>query len=152
MVRQSVAPILVAGVLFLPTACVRSAPPEVRPSEGGTRSSASEPSPSSHPPPQPARVPPVDLASLRDVPARPAFGTPYPFDLYTHCGIELAQFAGANWRAERPFAGPLPGYIAGTLELLAEDHARFVIDKRQFDTSLEVIYYRKTAEPVPACK
>jgi hypothetical protein len=97
-------------------------------------------------------VPPVGLASLRDLPARPAIGTPYPFDLYTHCGIELAQFAGANWRAERPFDGPLPGYIAGTMTLLDRDAARFVVDKQHFQTSLEVIHYRKITEAVPACK
>jgi hypothetical protein len=92
------------------------------------------------------------MANIRALPATAAVGRAYPFDLYAHCGIDLVRFGGANWRAESPYGDGLPGYIAGTMELLDGDTARFVIDQRHFASRVEVIVYHKTAEQVPLCQ
>ncbi|MBX6748086.1 MAG: hypothetical protein IRY85_00190 [Micromonosporaceae bacterium] len=105
-----------------------------------------------YPPYVPADVEPFDMTNIRGLPPAPELGVAYPFELYAHCGIELVQFAGATWRAEQPYHGALPGYIAGTLELLDAETARFVIDQDHFASEVEVIIYRKTSDDVPTCK
>jgi hypothetical protein len=71
-------------------------------------------------------------------------GTPYPFKLFTHCGILGAYFDARFWRAEPQLSdgsgNPPPGwgnpYEVGEMRLLSRDvsefrsrtdsHARFV--------------------------
>jgi hypothetical protein len=68
-----------------------------------------------------------------DVPPRAEVGVPYPFDLYTHCGIHGADVAGDWFAAEPPLVegpgSPPPGwddpFQRGTLTLESEDEAVF---------------------------
>jgi len=106
------------------------------------------------PPHEPAMVDPTDPFHPRDLPAEPEIGTVYPFDLYTHCGVDLVSFAGRTWRAEPPGIAALPGpYVAGTMQLLDHATARFVIDQRHVQTDREVIlfYWTPDAE-APTCR
>jgi hypothetical protein len=62
-------------------------------------------------------------------------GKPYPFQLYTHCGVEYAvDFDAALWDLADPAwqsqnGNPPPGignpYQGGTMTLVDADHARF---------------------------
>jgi hypothetical protein len=60
-------------------------------------------------------------------------GQPYPYTLYTHCGIRSAYFDGRRWIAEpilskdnvNPPAGWGNPFDRGSMELVAEDLARF---------------------------
>jgi hypothetical protein len=76
--------------------------------------------------------------ATRSGPPQAELGVAYPFDLYTHCGIRGARFAGREWTAIRPAADPqrLPdstgitrytGYIAGTMTLVRPDLLRFTL-------------------------
>jgi hypothetical protein len=105
------------------------------------------------PPYTPATVEPTDTGALRTLPADAVPGTAYPFDLYTHCGVDLVQFAGRAWRAEPADDGTLPGpYLAGTMELLDHATARFVIDQRYVQTNREVIVFSWVPDAtVPLC-
>jgi hypothetical protein len=64
-------------------------------------------------------------------------GTPYPYDLYVHCGVQYTQFRGRWWHATPEKIAPpiLPdehgmyvytGFVSGTMTLVATDLARFV--------------------------
>jgi len=106
------------------------------------------------PPHEPAMVDPTDPFHPRDLPAEPEIDIVYPFDLYTHCGVDLVSFAGRTWRAEPPGIAALPGpYVAGTMQLLDHATARFVIDQRHVQTDREVIlfYWAPDAE-APTCR
>jgi hypothetical protein len=105
---------------------------------------AAEPTPAAGRPPAADPIDPIDPIDPvhpRQGPASPAVGTPYAFDLYTHCGGEYTRFAGRTWRADNPPGNPVPradaagvtrvtGYVYGTMTLLAADQAEFVIDPR----------------------
>lgn len=93
---------------------------------------------------------PVDLNHLRTVPPHPALHTAYPFDLYTHCGIDVVQFAGGTWRATVPVTNGLPGYVAGTLELLASDRARFIPAAGHDTGNVGVVDFVRTTSAPPA--
>ena len=103
-------------------------------------------------------------------PAQPAhrpggggIGGTYPFDLYTHCGIEYAPFGGKTWKAITPRPEPRPkagengitiynGYTAGTMTLVDTFTARFVVDLRYADVSEPVVGFELSERPAPACK
>jgi hypothetical protein len=57
------------------------------------------------PPYQPAIVPRNSTDPPRTLPDDPVIGVAYPFDLYSHCGIDLASFAGHVWRSVQPDDG-----------------------------------------------
>lgn len=68
----------------------------------------------------------------RTGPASPALGTPYPYDLYTHCGIHDAYFENRWWEADSPTqddpskgSNPYTGSLAGTMTLTSPTAARF---------------------------
>ncbi|MGW3911105.1 hypothetical protein ACWEBX_06155 [Streptomyces sp. NPDC005070] len=68
-------------------------------------------------------------------PAKPVRNKPYPYDIYTHCGIKWVRFGGRWWvldtvfpgveqvRGKRssPYAQSLPGYMT----LIGPDTANF---------------------------
>ena len=64
---------------------------------------------------------------------RVEIGNPYPYALYTHCGIRSAYFDGRRWIADPVLSvdnvNPPPGWgnpsDKGSMELVAEDLARF---------------------------
>jgi hypothetical protein len=71
--------------------------------------------------------------------------------MYAHCNGVWVRFGGSYWLAETPLAVSVMGYLAGTMELLAADTARFVIDLRYIDPAVypnlgEVIIYHQTTE------
>ena len=60
------------------------------------------------------------------------FNTPYPYILYTHCGVLWTYFNGRWWEASPPLvdsAGPPRGwgnpFDSGTMKLVSESLARF---------------------------
>jgi hypothetical protein len=68
----------------------------------------------------------------RTGPASPALGTPYPYDLFTHCGIHDAYFENRWWEADSPTlddpskgSNPYTGSLAGTMTLTSPTAARF---------------------------
>jgi hypothetical protein len=86
----------------------------------------------------------------------------YPFDLYTHCGIQYAQFGGRRWEAspsrpEPPARAGTDGvtrytrYTAGTMTLVGTDIARFVVDLRRAQSDEPVVTFFPTAQEPPAC-
>jgi hypothetical protein len=110
-----------------------------------------------------ALVEPVDPLNPRTGPAAAEVGRTYPFDLYTHCGIEYAPFGGKTWKAITP--GPEPrvkagedgvtvysGYTAGTMTLVDESTARFVVDLRYANVTDSVVDFEVSKEPAPGCK
>ncbi len=94
-----------------------------------------------HPPPDPAQ----------DGDAKT--GQPYEYRLYTHCGIEFAQFNGRYWRTEqltdKGGGNPPRGWDnpeqRGTMTLQRDDEAVFHDDRGH-----EVIF-RPTNERPPGC-
>ena len=67
-------------------------------------------------------------------------GKPYPYEMYTHCGIRAAYFDGRRWIADpilqKSDTNPLVGlpdppagwanpFDIGTMELVTDDRARF---------------------------
>jgi hypothetical protein len=63
----------------------------------------------------------------------PAAPLPFPFDLYTHCGIDEAQIGDVFFEAEKPIQDPATGfdnpYQKGTMTLLSPSRAVFKDDK-----------------------
>lgn len=110
-----------------------------------------------------ASVAPVDPRHPRTGPATAAVGTPYPFDLYVHCGGEFTRFAGNTWQTSTPPGNLQPrpepdgrtrvtGYLAGTMELVSADLARFVVDMRYVTAPRPVILFRPVTGSPPPCK
>ncbi len=101
----------------------------------------------------------------RTGPVEPKVGVPYPFDLYTHCGIRSAQFGGRQWQAAAPRPEPArrpgadgttqyTGYTAGTMTLLADGTLRFVItDPLAVGDGTSVVFMPLPAatKPPPPC-
>jgi hypothetical protein len=83
----------------------------------------------------PARFPVVHESGGDGVqrgPRQATIGTPYPFDLYIHCGLRNADFAGRWWQADPVDLNYQPrmhyrdaAYVPGTMTLVAADEARF---------------------------
>ncbi|HVF04333.1 MAG TPA: hypothetical protein VNA20_05810 [Frankiaceae bacterium] len=76
----------------------------------------------------------------------------YRYDLYTHCGIEFAQFDGRHWRTERLDDGsnnPPPGwnnpYQSGIVALLDRDLAEFR------GHNGKTLHFTPTDRPPPPC-
>ena len=85
--------------------------------------------------PDPEAGPPLNVETG---PTDPEVGVSYPFDLYTHCGIEFTTFGGLEWQAltPRPESDRIPGpdglvtytgYTAGSMTLVNEGLLRFRI-------------------------
>ncbi|MFE7132119.1 hypothetical protein ACFVIM_14775 [Streptomyces sp. NPDC057638] len=68
-------------------------------------------------------------------PARPEQQKPYPYDIYTHCGIKWVSFGGRWWVLDTVFPGaeqvqgkpapPHQQWIAGYMTLIGPDTATF---------------------------
>jgi hypothetical protein len=68
-------------------------------------------------------------------PAKPAQHKPYPYDIYTHCGIKWAKFGGRWWVLDTVFPGvqqvkgtPPPPHtqrLSGYMTLIGPDTADF---------------------------
>jgi hypothetical protein len=92
-------------------------------------------------------------------------GVAYPFDLYTHCGIEHASFAGREWTAARPLPEfkRLPnadglveytGYTKGTMTVVDESTLWFLVTDPYSSgegQSIEFTPLPPTAQPPPPC-
>lgn len=81
-------------------------------------------------------------------------GVTYPFDLYTHCGIQGADVAGVWFAADPPLvdgSGPPAGwddpYQRGTLELDSADEAVF-----RDDAGHEIVLRAAGSERPPLCE
>jgi len=102
-------------------------------------------------------LPPRTFASApQSGPAHPALGTPYAFDLFTHCGIRFATFGGRSWATAATLPEPtsLPdahgtvtytGYLAGYMILVAADEADFTTG------GSAPIVFHPTTLPQPLC-
>jgi hypothetical protein len=110
-----------------------------------------------------ALVEPVDPLNPRTGPAVAEVGRTYPFDLYTHCGIEYAPFGGKTWKAVTPLPEPrakagedgitvYSGYTAGTMTLVDASTARFVADLRYTEVAASVVEFEVSERPAPGCK
>jgi hypothetical protein len=86
----------------------------------------------------------------------------YPVDLYTHCGIGTARFAGRDWVAVRPAPDPqrLPnsagitqytGYVAGTMVLVRPDLLRFILTDPHAAGAGEAFDFVPAPGPGPPC-
>ena len=98
----------------------------------------------------------------RSAPAQAEIGVTYAFDLYTHCGIRTASFAGRDWTALRPAADPqrLPdsagitvytGYVAGTMMLVRADLLRFTITDPYAAGTGQTFDFVPAPGPPPLC-
>jgi hypothetical protein len=111
-------------------------------------------------PSQPAAtwsLPPRSFAGTpQSGPAHPALGTPYPYDLFTHCGIHYATFGGRTWATATALPEPTPtpdahgtttytGYLAGYMILVAADEADFTTG------GSTPIVFHPTTQTAPLC-
>jgi hypothetical protein len=153
MRRLPMAAALAAAALAGTSACGASG-------GGGAAATAATAEPQA---PKQALVEPVDPARPRTWPANGETGRTYPYDLYTRCGIEWAEFAGRTWRAEaarpEPMAKPAAngltvysGYTAGSLTLLDADTAYFLIDLRWAEAGDATVVFRPSKVEAPTCK
>lgn len=107
---------------------------------------------------------PIDPAHPRRGPDQAAVGTPYPFDLYTHCGGEYTTFAGRTWQTDDPPGNLLPradaagttkitGFVYGTMTLVEADRAQFVIDPSGVASPpAGPVVFHPADTPAPLCK
>ncbi|WP_155374427.1 hypothetical protein [Catellatospora vulcania] len=150
------AAMLLAG-LALAAGCAGQQQPGALAPPGATASPSAAPTPTVW-----ASVPPYTEGEERRGPAKPAVGTAYPFDLYVHCTGEFTRFGGRHWHSDSPPGdlSPRPGsngnrkitgFVAGTMELLDADTARFVIDTRYVETAQPVVLYQLALQTPPGC-
>lgn len=102
---------------------------------------------------------PASSSSTSAVPGTQV-GVSYPFDLYTHCGVEFARFGGRTWKVVQPvpdpdgspFARGAVNSLSGTVQLTDENTLRFTVaDDSQFLPG-EVVTFAPTSEAVPLCQ
>lgn len=95
---------------------------------------------------------PPPSSQYRTGPADPQVGVGYPFDLYTHCGIDFTRFGGRYWQAAAPLPEPSPlpdaqgvttytGYVSGVMTLVDQQTARFVVTDGSVTTNGQVIMF-----------
>ena len=97
-------------------------------------------------------------------PANPEIGVPYPYDLYTHCGVTFARFGGRVWRKDggvgvyvrRPREDGTvveDGYTGGTMTMIDENTIVFRVDEQLYETDrrVEFVYHPSDEEP-PWCQ
>jgi hypothetical protein len=152
MVRRAAALGVVALAMFA-AGCARPGAAAVAPPDSAVTANL----------PARALVEPVDPLNPRTGPAAAEIGRTYPFDLYTHCGIEYAPFGGKTWRAITPLPEPrakagedgitvYSGYTAGTMTLVDAATARFVVDVRYADVADSVVDFEISERSAPGCK
>jgi hypothetical protein len=152
MVRRAAA-LGVVALAMLAAGCARP----------GAAATAPPDSPATAKLPARALVEPVDPLNPRTGPGAAEVGRTYPFDLYTHCGIEYAPFGGKTWKAVTPLPEPrakagengitvYSGYTAGTMTLVDTSTARFVVDVRYADVDEPVVEFAVSDKPAPGCK
>lgn len=106
-------------------------------------------------------VPPFS-GSPRTGPATPQFGVAYPFDLYTHCGIDFAMFGGWYWQAIIALPDPrrtpdahgvttYTGYVSGLMTLVDQDTVQFVVHDPTVDINGQVVRFRSRSTQPPPC-
>jgi hypothetical protein len=86
-------------------------------------------------------------------------GVSYPFDLYTHCGVQFAAFGGQTWKVVQPVADPegtpfargAINYLPGTATLIDASTLRFVVADNSRTIPGEVVTFHPTSEPMPLC-
>jgi hypothetical protein len=151
---------LVVSYALLASGCAATEPSSAPGPPTGVAETSASPSPPS--PTLWASVPPYEQEKARLGPPEPILGTPYPFDLYVHCTGEFTRFGGRYWQTDAPPGDLRPrpepdgrtritGFIAGTMELLDSDTARFVMDTRYVASSQPVVLYRRTPQEPPGC-
>lgn len=94
-----------------------------------------EPAAPKPPAPDPDRVPRLCALDETEPPCGPGaeLGISYPYNVYTHCGVEYAVFDGRLWLLDPPLTdgsgNPPPGwdnpFQHGLMRLLADDLAEF---------------------------
>ena len=120
------------------------------------QSSAASSSGPSRTPPLPPRT--FDPGAPHSGPAHPALGTPYAFDLLTHCGIRYAHFDSRTWATATTLPEPTPspdahgtstytGYLAGYMTLVSVDQADFTTGASDF---APIVFHPATQIP-PLC-
>jgi hypothetical protein len=146
--------VILAGALFL-AGCARGEPVAAAAETAVSASSPAAAAPAAKP---------IDPAHPRRGPAKAAAGTPYSFDLYTHCGGEYTTFAGRTWRADNPPGNLLPradaagvtkitGFVYGTMTLVEADRAEFVIDPGGVARApAGPVVFHPADAPAPLCK
>jgi hypothetical protein len=142
--------LILTGLLVL-AGCAR---PQDRAPAGGDTVAAGSPAATSS----------TDSARPRVGPGEAAAGTPYPFDLYVHCGGQYTRFADRVWKADNPPGNLLPrpgadgttkvtGYVPGTMTLVSADRADFVVDAGSVvHPPAGPVVFRAVDEPLPLCK
>ncbi|MDX3230824.1 hypothetical protein [Streptomyces sp. ME19-01-6] len=88
-------------------------------------------------------------------PKHPKVQVAYPYDMYTHCGIEWADFGGKTWKISgvgpsisKRVEGDIPEgdtVGAGYMTLLSKDEA--VFEAADFPP----VYFKATKETPPRC-
>jgi hypothetical protein len=103
----------------------------------------------SQPSSEPAAAP-ILADSGGPVALHPEIGHDYTVRLYSQCGIEVAQFAGRRWKAERSIGSPVEvsgdNSTPGVVRLLDADTLLFTASGRDL-----VVVFRATTEPPRAC-
>jgi hypothetical protein len=113
--------------------------------------------------PAQALVEPADGDNPRTGPANAKVGETYPFDLFTQCGIDFAEFDGRTWRSEVPLPAPSPkvnpegvmaftGYTAGTMTLMDDATAYFLADLRYTDLAEPLVVFKPATGEPAACR
>ena len=85
----------------------------------------------------------------------PAIGRSYPFRLFIHCGVPVADFGGRAWQPVAPvpeYPGPRPvsgtatytGYVAGTMTLVNTRTLRFAADGSAVASPFSVVFKPST--------
>ncbi|MFI1442006.1 hypothetical protein [Streptomyces fructofermentans] len=86
-----------------------------------------------HGPTLPART--IDDDTWDKGPAKPRQQTPYPYDIYAHCGVKWVEFGGRWWVLDTVFPGvaqvegdpppPNAQRLSGYMTLIGPDTANF---------------------------
>lgn len=94
--------------------------------------------------------------------ASPVIGVPYPFRLYTHCGIHYATFGGRTWSTARLVPEPTPrpdnngittydGYTPGTMALVNPTTLVFTFDPNRVIVTAAAVTFHPTSDRPPLC-
>jgi hypothetical protein len=84
----------------------------------------------------------------------PTVGMAHPFQLYSHCGIHYAVFAGKTWKAVTAVpesSGIGFNYTPGTMTLVDANTLVFTIDTTKIHASVKTVTFYPTTDQPPGC-